>query len=287
MLRNFLSRVKADKAAKAETAGSKRKRSLPHSPLQLPLGESLGTADSPTSPKPKDEFDVSLPSASPSKRRKRNTAPPSEDEEVTEPKSIRRSGRTRLPMKTTNLPAPSLIPFRRMGQDGGDNTITIRRSEEKELAALTRVNTRKNKGAALCPADVLAKKGQKEDPASRQRHLKEIFDEKASKKKSKKAKTVVWAEEIASFQAADGKEKKVKVVKEKELKEAKVVEKEIEITTPAEKSKPTEKAEKVEAEKGKEKPKQEKKSAIPRVGMKSRIARAATNGTPMRKRSRS
>lgn len=288
MLRNFLSRVKADKAAKAETASFKRKRSFPHSPLHIPLGKNpLGTAYSPSSPKTKDEFDVSLPPSSPSKRRKCNAAPPSEDEEVTEPRSIRRSGRTRLPLKTANLPTPSLIPFRRLGQDGGDNTITIRRSEEKELAALTRVNTRKNKGAALCPADVLAKKGEKEDPVSRQRHLKEIFDEKASKKKSKKAKTVVWAEEIASFQTADGKEKKVKIVKKKEVKEAKVIKEDMGIIPPVENPKPAEEVEKVEAENGNEKLKQGKKSTIPRVGMKSRIARAATNGTPMRKRARS
>jgi len=259
MLRNFLTRVKANKAAKAEKASPKRKRSLPHSPLRIPLGDAEDGNLSPSSPKDKDEFDVSLPTGSPAKRRKRNE--PMVDEDVTEPRSTRRSARTRLPVKATTAP-PSLIPLRRLGQEGGDNTITVRRTEEKELAALTRVNTRKNKGGASSPADVLAKKAEeKDDPASRQRALKEVFDEKEKRHgKSKKAKTVVWAEELAQYQTADGK----KVV--------------VDNKQPAEPEKEKETVPNDE----------KKKSSVPRVGHRSsKIALGmAANGTPAPKRKR-
>ena len=226
MLRNFLSKVKANKAAKANTSIPKRKRSLPHSPLQIPL-ETVDATSPPGSPKSKDEFDVSLPEASPTKRRKRNepvqeSAP--QEEDTTEPRSIRRSGRTRLPVKAAPA-APSFIPVRRLGQDG-DSTVTLRRNEEKELAALTKVNTRKNKGGAAHPADVLAKKAdEKEDPAIRQRALKEVFDEKNYKQKlNKKGNMVVWAEELAQFQTEEGKKILLASLPEKEVnKEGKKV----------------------------------------------------------------
>jgi hypothetical protein len=248
MLRNFLTRVKANKAAKASTSIPKRKRSLPHSPIRLPLG-SVDSALSPSSPKSKDEFDVSLPGDY-STKRKRDEAELGDDE-ATEPKSIRRSGRTKLPVKAAPLAAPSFIPVRRLGQDG-DNTVTLRRNEEKELAALTRVNTRKNKGGAQLPVQVLAKQAEeKEDPASRQRALKEVFDEKAQKqKRGKKRKTVVWAEELAQFQTEEGKAVELEREREKE------------------KAAPTE----------------EKKNAV-KVGVRSKMTLGmAVNGTPAPKR---
>jgi hypothetical protein len=251
MLRNFLTRVKANKAAKAGTLIPKRKRSLPHSPIRLPL-ESVEAALSPSSPKSKDEFDVSLPADLVAKRAQEDAN--LGDDEGREPKSIRRSGRTRLPVKAAPLAAPSFIPVRRLGQDG-DNTVTLRRrNEEKELAALTRVNTRKNKAGAQLPMQVLAKQAEeKEDPASRQRALKEVFDEKVHKqKKGKKGKTVLWAEELAQFQTEEG--------KPAELEKEPVKEKE--------------KATSVE----------EKKNAV-KVGVRSKMALGmAVNGTPAPKR---
>ena len=87
MLRNFLTRVKANKAAKAGTHIPKRKRSLPHSPLQLPLGEG-GATISPSPPKMTDEFDVGPPGPSPSKRQKGNDLViVDEDDTVTERKT--------------------------------------------------------------------------------------------------------------------------------------------------------------------------------------------------------
>lgn len=198
MLRNFLTRVKANKAARKSP---RRKRSLPHSPLRLPLG-ALDTNLSPSPLRPAGETATTEPS--PVKGKKRGSALEQEGFDL-EPRSIRRSGRTRLPVKEPPA-VPSFIPVRRLGQDL-DTTITLKRSEEKELAALTRVNTRKNKGNALSALEVLTRKAEeKEDPVMRQRLLKEVFEEKMEKsrqnkdKKGREKKVVTWAEEIAQFQ---------------------------------------------------------------------------------------
>lgn len=277
MLRSFLTRVKANKAAKAKTSIPKRKRSLPHSPLQIPLGTL--DASSPSSPKEKDEFDVSRAQPSPSNRRKRNEPLGGHDNDATEPKSIRRSGRTRLPVKAAPL-APSCIPVRTRGQD--DSTVTLRSSEDKERVALTKFNTRKNKGGASHPAEFLAKKAdEKEDPVSRQRALKEVYDAKAiMQTHAKKKKTVVWAEELVEFQgekkkveADKGQENEMEVVKEvvSERKVLKVPEKIV--NKERKEDKVAEKVEKVE----------EKKAV--KVGMRSKMSLGmAVNGTPAPKR---
>ena len=254
MLWNFLTRVKANKAAKAGIHIPKRKRSLPHSPLRLPLGENANISPSPH--KMNDEFDVGPLGPSPSKRQKRNDPVlVDEDDTITERKPTRRSGRTRLPVVKTLLGAPSHIPVRRLGQDG-DTTVTLKRSEEKELAALTRVNTRKNKGGSQSVLEVLAKKAEeKEDPVLRQRLLKEVFNEKARKgKKDKKPKSVVWAEELTQYQTMEARKSHSEKEKEKE----------------------TEKLAPVD----------EKKSAV-KVGIRSKIALGmAVNGTPAPKKKR-
>ncbi|KAF8856851.1 hypothetical protein BDZ45DRAFT_727161 [Acephala macrosclerotiorum] len=247
LLRDFMNKVKASKAAKAATGIPERKRSLPHSPLRLPL-ETESNSSPPPAVADDDEFDVSLPTGSPNKRQKRND-PSLEEDELAEPRSTRRSRRTRLPMKMAST-GPSLIPVRRLNQEG-DNTVTLRRSEEKELAALTKINTRKNKGAAVYPAQILAKKAEeKEDPASRQRALKGVFDEKAQKKKgNKKGKNVVWAEELAQFQTDGGK--------------SMVLEKDVEVEQPAE----------------------EKNKTAVKAGMRSKMSLGmAANGTPASKK---
>ncbi|KAL3428131.1 hypothetical protein PVAG01_01640 [Phlyctema vagabunda] len=214
MLLKFLTRVQANKAAKAEEPPVKR-RSLPHSPLGLPLGDSATNLSSPPN-EPLEEQEVVVKSSSPVKKRKR-TEHALDDQAGPETK-IRRSGRTRLPVKMAPPGAPNFIPMRRAGE--GDTTVTLKRSEERDLATLTRVNTRKNKGGALSATAVLAKKAQeKEDPALRQRSLKEVFDERVKKGKTK-AKTVVWAEELARFQDNEPKVEDDKKVAEEKKKDA-------------------------------------------------------------------
>lgn len=211
MLRQFLTRVKADKAAKAAAPAPKKRKSLPHSPLRIALGDIMNAEASSPVQAERDEFDVSAPLTSSPTRKSRAVTPPSADEVEKEPKSMRRSGRTRLPAKIP-LPAPSSIPVRRLGGQEGDNTVTLKQSVEKEMAALTRANTRKNKSGAVLPEVLLARKANlKENPAKRQKELREMFDEKARREKrgeGKKKKTVVWAEEIAQYQTLEKKEKK-------------------------------------------------------------------------------
>ncbi|KAL5353483.1 hypothetical protein ACLOAV_001520 [Pseudogymnoascus australis] len=202
MLRSFLTRVQASKASKSSP---KRKRS-PHSPLRIPLGD-MDSNLSPSPVKSASKEPVDPTSSSPVKRSKRlNSQPPAD--EPTEPQSCRRSGRTRLPVKSAAPGAPSFIPMRRLG--GEDTTLTLGgKNEGKELAALTRVNTRKNKAGALGAMELLAKKAEeKDDPVLRQRLLKEVFDEKEKKGKGGKVKKgVVWAEELTCVREFD--EKKI------------------------------------------------------------------------------
>ncbi|KAB8304989.1 hypothetical protein EYC80_004298 [Monilinia laxa] len=211
MLRQFLTRVKADKAAKAAAPAPKKRRSLPHSPLRIALGDIMNAEASSPVQAARDDFDVSAPVTPSPARKSRAVTPPSADEVEKEPKSMRRSGRTRPPAKIP-LPAPSSIPVRRLGGQDGDNTVTLKQSVEKEMAALTRANTRKNKSGAVLPEVLLARKANlKENPAKRQKELKEMYDEKVRREKKgegKKKKTVVWAEEIAQYQTLEKKEKK-------------------------------------------------------------------------------
>jgi hypothetical protein len=259
MLRNFLTRVKANKAAKEPP---RRKRSLPHSPLP----SQIGSTENPLSPSP---LDIDLTEGSPAKRRRPNP------DDLTEPRSIRRSSRTRLPVAKPPPGAPSFIPVRRLGQDQ-DTTLTLKRNDDKELAALTRVNTRKNKGSALLATEVLKKKAdEKEDPAMRQRLLKEVFDERKQKEGAKdkgtgKGLSVRWAEELVHYQTFErGKltRKPVEIEEKEEMKEVKV--KGVGFApAPVEKEKS-----------------EEKRAASVRVGVQSKIALGmAVNGTPAPKR---
>lgn len=212
ILRQFLTRVKADKAAKAAAPAPKKRKSLPHSPLRIPLGDIMNAEASSPVQAPKEEFDLSFPATTSPSRKSRAATPPSIDEVDVEAKSIRRSGRTRPPVPKIPLPAPSSIPVRRLGGHDGDTTITLKQSVEKELAALTRVNTRKNKAGAVLPEILLARKANgKENPAKRQKELKEMFEEKVRREKKaqgKPRKSVVWAEEIARYQTLERKDKK-------------------------------------------------------------------------------
>ena len=159
--------------------------------------------------------------------------------------------------------------------------MTLKRNEEKEFAALTKFNTRKNKGGALPALQVLAKKAlEKEDPSKRMQYLKEMHDETSQKEKivqNKKGNNVAWAVELARYQGADGREiamekrDGVGVEEKVEDKQSVAVEKvkvkkEVKPAAP-----PTEE-------------KKPRKTPV-RVGVRSKIALGmATNGTPAPKR---
>ncbi|KAL2174112.1 uncharacterized protein P884DRAFT_230763 [Thermothelomyces heterothallicus CBS 202.75] len=129
---------------------------------------------------------------------------------------------------SANSIAFSMIPVRLPGMGAMDEpamasdahlSAARQRSEEKDLAAVTRANTRKNKGGAVPPPVVLAK--QAEDPAGwRMRELKGVWEAKERRKgaalsekdpeaeeedggkgkKGKKVKEVRWAEELVRYQ---------------------------------------------------------------------------------------
>ncbi|GAB1318089.1 hypothetical protein MFIFM68171_08299 [Madurella fahalii] len=137
-----------------------------------------------------------------------------------------RSTRSRVALRPTapsaNSIALSMIPVRFSGMGMGtvDDEAALeahlaasartrqQRSEEKDLATVTRVNTRKNKAGAVPPQMVLAK--QAEDPQGwRMRELKGVFEAREAKEKregeaaGKKGKGVRWAEELVRFQKCE------------------------------------------------------------------------------------
>ncbi|KAM3065878.1 hypothetical protein ACMFMG_009897 [Clarireedia jacksonii] len=311
LLREFLTRVKADKAAKA--AVPPKRRSLPHSPLRIPLGDNIDIEPSSPIQEPEhahtstnDEFNTSTPNPSISphtRKRKTKPTPPSSltaPEAEPEPQpSTRRSGRTLLPVSKVPLPAPSFIPVRRLGGHDGDTQVSLKRSADKELAALTRVNTRKNKAGALSAAEVLARKAEeREDPVLRQRYLREVFEEKVRRErkvreadaekegKVRRRKSVVWKEEIAEYRVLET--RKVKTMKSKKV-DAKMdtdAEGEKVVEEVGKKVTVKEKEKKGDAKEIKEKEKKNKVKADV-GGRTSKIALGIpANGTPVAKKKR-
>ncbi|KAH6847839.1 hypothetical protein B0I37DRAFT_405713 [Chaetomium sp. MPI-CAGE-AT-0009] len=297
MLRNFVTRVTADKNAKAAAAaaalvkkiarrsssigsitsstGSPMAKPGPESPAsRTPLGvkspnspslakkrkaESLdddlakdGSAEGPSEQQPiepprlkrrRTRADPTLDTAptttaatpSPSPDSLPASGDSSSSSSSTAPRRSTRARSTRVALRpsapSANSIAFSMIPVRLPGMGAMDEagaamdahlaSMARQRAEEKGLAAATRANTRKNKGAALPPPAVLAR--QAEDPAAwRMRELKGVWEAKerrsaaggegdggegvdelgpgGKRKKGGAAKAVRWAEELVRFQ---------------------------------------------------------------------------------------
>lgn len=268
MLRKFVTRVTADKNAKAaaaaaalakKTARRSSTTSSTGSPMAKPGSETPASRQplgvkSPNSPSPakkrkhglvEDDDDLAKdtkPDATDAadqprlkRRRKRTdalldttttttaTSTPSPDPEpASDPSSgPRRSTRARSTRVALRPTAPSantiafstMIPVRLPGMGVMDDAamdshiaaLARQRSEEKDLAAVTRGNTRKNKGGAVPPQVVLAR--QAEDPGWRMRELKGVFDAKKERGplqgEPKGKKGVRWDEELVRFQEAE------------------------------------------------------------------------------------
>ncbi|KAH8890254.1 hypothetical protein GQ53DRAFT_842432 [Thozetella sp. PMI_491] len=279
ILRQFVTRVTADKSAKAAAATTSL--GLPRRKLRLQrrsgsmgstssTGSPISKSDSPLKRRPLGERDRNSPS--PRKKRKPDEGDHifkgkpifASEEPSPQPKQKRRRKRLDLELETTldasmsqiddaevepSVPGPrrstraraarvalkpaspsansialSMIPIRLPGQAGmlGDTALDSNlaaarnRSEEKDLAAITRVNTRKNKGNSVPARMVLAR--QVEDPAWRMKELKGVFDAKESReaeaadadadasndgRKSRKENRVRWAEILACFQTEE------------------------------------------------------------------------------------
>ena len=191
MLKEFLNRAQAKKAAKKHILSVPDLSNAPKpqvSPRRSPrkaLGSHDGNALSPR----KQRNILNRPATPPGKPKL--DAPDSDevDEICEEVTSCRRSTRTRLPAPSKTPPgAPSFIPVRRA--DGADPVI-LHKSQAQELAMVTRANTRRNKGQSKPPILVL-----QDLPAA----TTEIA--LVTKQRAENAKTVDWAEKLASYQDA-------------------------------------------------------------------------------------
>ncbi|CAK7270833.1 hypothetical protein SEPCBS57363_004308 [Sporothrix epigloea] len=177
-------------------------------------------------PSSKEESPAAIPEAAPGPRRSRRTRSQT---------SIKITAST-----TATNSALSLIPVRLPGslnlngEDGYNFTassLNLRRNDEKELAATTRINTRKNKGNAEPPCIVVARQsqdtlrslqamGQKstvdlqlrlqnaekdtdKDEADGDNNSQSAFHKKKTTS-SQSAKVVRWAEVLVRFQTTDG-----------------------------------------------------------------------------------
>lgn len=261
LLRKFVTRVTADKNAKAAAAAaaaasiaqnSRLKRrsgsmstitSSTGSPMlnaeadapadRKPLGEKSPNSPSPVKKRkledlkdsqakdmvaPQDAPDSPSQAPPPKRRRKRvlgsleNTldrstpvAPPPPDDEAPRRSTRARSTRTLRPTApSANSIALSLIPVRLPGMGAMDDStmdatlnMARQRNEEKDLATMTRVNTRKNKGQAVHPAVILARHA--EDSSWKVNEAKAEPKEPRTNP-DRTVKNVRWAEELASYQ---------------------------------------------------------------------------------------
>ena len=147
MLKDFLSRAQARKAARSSHNSVSENRQLP-SPRRSPrkaLAEL--NRNSPSTEKP---YGLSnRPGTPPGLCKLADGETDETDELSTEPVSYRRSARTRLPIARITPPgAPSFIPLRR--PDGAEHVV-LQKSIAQELATVTRSNTRRNKGQSKPP----------------------------------------------------------------------------------------------------------------------------------------
>ena len=192
MLKDFLSRAQARKAAKVPSLSPKVPKSLQISPKRSPKTKT-GSASQSSHSEPVLKRGSKMAKSSPQKPILELTFEDDIGDETTivadpEPMSCRRSTRTRLPAPPkTPTSGPSLIPVRRA--DGADPKV-LPKSQAQELAIITRANTRRNKGQSKPPLMAL-----KELPADE-------ADVAAETERSVSGKAVAWAETLASYQGA-------------------------------------------------------------------------------------
>ena len=204
MLKDFLDRAQARKAAQGGGFSPKIPKSLQQSPKRSPQKKNAIRPASRSSPRkarvltPKQaKYQKGSPSGKISFFLAKSDHEENDDghdaetngEETksADPGSCRRSTRTRLPTPAKNPPgAPSFIPVRRT--DGTD-PVVLQKTQAQELAITTRANTRRNKGQSRPPA--LALQDIPSDDAE---------GTTCSRQRAANGKAVVWAEQLTSFQ---------------------------------------------------------------------------------------
>lgn len=187
MLKDFLNRAQARKAAKEPPLvmeAPEREKNPRRSPRKATTPRKSSAA-SPQKPIEKASRPVTPPGKS-----EINVTDSDEAGDISEPASIRRSARTRLPAPSKTPPgAPSFIPVRRA--DGTD-PVVLQKSQAQELAVVTRANTRRNKGQSKPPLQAL-----QDIPV-------EVPETTmSSKSRGGNAKAVAWAERLASYHSKD------------------------------------------------------------------------------------
>lgn len=190
MLKDFLNRAQARKAAQKPVLSAPEAAVPQHSPRRSPRkmhGSQDGQGSSPQKPR-----NMATRPNTPSSKPKPEVFDSDDDEEQTaEPASCRRSTRTRLPAPSKAVPgAPSFIPVRRA--DGTD-PVVLQKSQAQELAVTTRANTRRNKGQSKPPVLAL------QDLPTETTDLAS-----SGKQRVERAKSVAWAERLASYRDANG-----------------------------------------------------------------------------------
>ena len=191
MLKEFLNRAQAKKAAKTPILSVPDLSDAPKpqvSPRRSPQ-KALGSHDE-NALSPRKLRDILNRPATPPGKPKLDASNSDEVDEICEEvTSCRRSTRTRLPAPSKAPPgAPSFIPVRRA--DGAD-PVVLHKSQAQELAMVTRANTRRNKGQSKPPLLAL-----QDLPAA----TTEVA--RITKQRAQNAKTVGWAEKLASYQDA-------------------------------------------------------------------------------------
>ena len=239
MLLAFVTKNQAKKLSRSASVVSPK----PNSPLRAALGDVTGNGSSPLNKKiakgSKAEKDAP---ASPTKKSRRlnpatplNTTDLLNPSEVTEPSSVRRSGRTASkPSSVSKIPAPpSFIPVRHLGDSGLE---TKPAKKEKTIEQITKLNTGKNKAGCLQPMVVLKrlkmeeKMSAKSKPASPTKNGgKDGSPKKGGANGGKGKKKLVWAEELTAVREFDEKSivrpvQKEAVDKKKEKAEGKKLE---------------------------------------------------------------
>lgn len=191
-LGKFLTQHKASKAARsavrvtsvseAASTGSPRPR--------MPLGMIDANTASPLKAGAKrkaeeEEEEAAEVAKPPTKRGKRVSAL-----KPTAPEPLRRSSRVKA--KAEDPAENSRIPVR-VGSSAFEGAAAGGETKEADLASVTRANTRRNKGKAVMPAEVLARRNQ--DPtAHRMQELKEVHDARAARAGKPRGKGIQWGE---------------------------------------------------------------------------------------------
>ena len=188
MLKDFLNRAQARKAARKPLLSAPEAPISQQSPRRSPR-KTHGSQDGHASLPQKPRNIANRPNTPPGKPSTEALDSDDGEEHTAEPASCRRSTRTRLPAPPKAPPgAPSFIPVRRA--DGTD-AVVLQKSQAQELAVTTRANTRRNKGQSKPPLLAL------QDLPTESADL-----EMSAKERAEKAKSVAWAERLASYRDA-------------------------------------------------------------------------------------